>query len=70
LLLHTVSDTRTRVDQGTPIYDGGGDGGGGVMQGKKKRKNIWKRQRYKQNKLADLVLVFKQLLQANLTLIV
>ena len=42
--------------------DGGG-GGGGVGQGKEvggeKENYIWKRQRCKQNILADLVLVFK-----------
>ena len=42
------------------VVGGGGDGDGGhggVVQAK--RKNIWKRQRCKRNKLADLVLVFK-----------
>jgi hypothetical protein len=39
------------------VVGGGGDGDGGVVQ--VKRKNIWKRQRCKRNKLADLVLVFK-----------
>jgi hypothetical protein len=37
LLLHTVSDTRTRVDQGTPTC-GGGDGGGGWCRGRRKGK--------------------------------
>jgi hypothetical protein len=35
LLLHTVSDTRTRVDQRTPTCGGDGDGGGAEVGGRK-----------------------------------